>query len=96
MASRNQKAKPARRTYTLDTKLTGDITITEDDGKKQKVHIHTLSTLQSLSGVPYTERDDVIIDQKILNYLDAIKDGTNVYQLDALDIYFKSGERDMQ
>jgi hypothetical protein len=74
--------------YTLDANDGGDITINDDVFTE-------LTQIQSSGKGMYkdADRNVLINDQKEVNYLDAIKDGTNVSQLDALEIYFKADKR---
>lgn len=70
----------AAATYTLDADAAGNIVINGDEYTK-------LGGLLSPTHGPYNKVETLIDDQKKVNYLDAIKDGTNVHQLMALNIY---------
>ena len=76
----------AVQTYTLDYNADNEVVINGvagiDDSSKRP-----LASLPSLSGNIYANVNQLIQDQKTLNYLDALKDGTNKHQLDALEIY---------
>jgi hypothetical protein len=71
-------------TYTLDVNDDGDIIIKY---KGTLVHTTPLGDLLSPKNGPYTDVAILINDQKEVNYLDAIKDGTEVFQLKGLEIY---------
>ena len=71
--------------YTLDANDDGDITIKIGAGP---VKLTTpLGELLSPDNGQYTDVDKLEYDQKEVNYMDAIKDGTDVYQLKGLNIY---------
>lgn len=70
----------AAATYTLDADAAGNIVINGYEYTK-------LGGLLSPTHGPYDNVATLIDDQKKVNYLDAIKDGTNVHQLKALEIY---------
>jgi len=81
-------AQAAGRTYTLDADPeTGQIQI--KDGRDPITQ--ELSTLLSINA-SFQNRNALIKEQQAWNYLDAIKDGTNVFQLNALNIYFTSND----
>jgi len=77
-------AAAAEETYTLDVNLGGNIII-----KKNGAPVHTtpLGDLLSPKNGPYNNVGILERDQKMVNYMDAIKDGTEVNQLKGLKIY---------
>ena len=71
--------------YTLDANDDGDITIKIGAGPFKLTT--PLGELLSPDNGQYTDVDKLEYDQKEVNYMDAIKDGTDVYQLKGLNIY---------
>lgn len=74
----------AAATYTLDINAGGDIIIKYNG---RVVHTTPLKDLLSPENGPYNDADTLELDQKNVNYMDAIKDGTEVHQLKGLRIY---------
>ena len=74
-------------TYTLDYNDTNEVVINGVPEINKESSKRSLASLPSLSGDIYGRVDQLIQDQKTWNYLDALKDGTNKYQLDDLEIY---------
>ena len=70
--------------YTLDANDNGDIIIKRNDAVVDET---PLGDLLSPDNGPYTDVNKLEHDQKEVNYMDAIKDGTDVYQLKGLNIY---------
>jgi len=76
----------ATQTYTLDYNAGNEVVINGVAGI-DALSKRPLGALYDLSGNPYNNVLNLIEDQKTWNYLDALKDGTNKHQLDALNIY---------
>lgn len=78
-------AAAAAPTYTLD--FVNDTVVINGVANINPESKRPLGALYDLSGNPYVDTKKLIEEQKTWNYLDALKDGTNKFQLDGLGIY---------